>query len=106
MTHEEDVREVGIVEFEMSLVVELEECRAVGVVVLEMHIVTLWFACGVAALFTHVHLRATLLVSITVLDAVHFQTMRLEGAALREGLLAQVTFVWTHTCKNKINVMC
>lgn len=98
MTHEEDVCEVGVIELEMPLVVELEESRAVGVVVLEVHVVALRLSRGVAALLAHVHLRAALLVGVAVLDAVHLEAMRLEGAALREGLLAQVTLVRTHTC--------
>lgn len=97
LTHEEDVCEVGIVELEMSLIVELEERGAVGVVVLEVHVVALRLARGMAALLAHIHLRATLLVGVAVLDAVHLQAVGLEGAALREGLLAQVAFVWAHT---------
>ena len=102
MTHEKDVCEVGVIELEMPLVIELEECRAVGMVVLEMYVVALRLTRGVATLLTYVHFRATLLVGITVLNTVHFQAVRLEGAALREGLLAQITFVRTHTCKDKI----
>lgn len=56
LTHEEDVCEVGVVELEVSLIVELEERGAVGVVVLEVHVVALRLARGVAALLTHVHL--------------------------------------------------
>lgn len=85
----------------MPFVVELEEGGTVGVVVLEVHVVALRLSRGVAALLTHVHLRAALLVGIAVLDAMHLQAMRLEGAALREGLLAQIALVRTHTCRKE-----
>lgn len=56
LTHEEDVCEVGVVELEMPLVVELEQRGTVGVVVLEVHVVALRLARGVAALLAHIHL--------------------------------------------------
>lgn len=39
------------------------------------------------------HLGATLLVGILVLDAVHFEAVRLQRAALRERLLTEIAFV-------------
>lgn len=41
-----------------------------------------------------------------MLHAVHLEAVGLEGAALREGLLAQVAFVWTHSYKEEANVTC
>jgi len=48
--------EVGVVEFEMPLVVELEEGGGVRVVILQMEIVDLGLRGGVAAVLTNVHL--------------------------------------------------
>lgn len=73
-------------------------------VVLEVHVVALRLAGGVAALLAHVYLRATLLIGVAVLDAVHLQAVGFEGAALREGLLAQIALVWAHACKGEVNV--
>lgn len=39
------------------------------------------------------HLCASLLVGILVLHPVHLETVRLEGAALREGFLAEIALV-------------
>lgn len=39
------------------------------------------------------HLGATLFVGILVLDAVHFQAVRLQRTALRERLLTEIAFV-------------
>lgn len=96
MTHEENVREVGVVELKVPLVVELEQRGAVGVVVLEVKVVDLGFARGVAALLAHVDLRATLLVGVAMLHAVHLQAVRLEGTPLSERLLAQATLVGSY----------
>jgi hypothetical protein len=54
---EEDVGKVGVVELEVSLVVELEEGGGEGVVVLEVEVVDLRLGCGVTAVLTHVHLQ-------------------------------------------------
>lgn len=45
-----------VCEFEVSLVVELEQSRRERVVVLQVDVVDLWFIGCVAALFTDVHL--------------------------------------------------
>lgn len=101
MTHEEHVREVGVVELEVPLVVELEEGRAVGVVVLEVEVVALGLAGGVAALLAHVDLGTALLVGVAVLHAVDLEAVGLQGAALGERLLAQVALVGPHTCSGR-----
>ena len=49
---------VAVVEFEMSLVIELEQSRTVRMVLLEMEIVKLWLWCGVATVLTHIHLES------------------------------------------------
>ncbi len=54
---EEDVGKVGVVELEVSLVVELEEGGGEGVVVLEVEVVDLRLGCCVTAVLTHVHLQ-------------------------------------------------
>jgi hypothetical protein len=54
---EEDVGKVGIVELEVSLVVELEEGGGEGVVILEVEVVDLRLGCCVTAVLTHVHLQ-------------------------------------------------
>lgn len=54
---QELVREGGVGELEVSLVVELEQRGGVGVLLLEVHVVLLRFRGGVAALFANVHLE-------------------------------------------------
>ena len=49
--------EVGVVELEVSLVVELEEGGAVGVLLLQVDVVNFWLLGRVAAVFTHVNLE-------------------------------------------------
>lgn len=51
------VRERRIGEFEVPLVVELQQGRGEGVVVLQVQIVHLGLICRVAAFFAHVHLE-------------------------------------------------
>lgn len=106
MTHKEHVCEVGVVELEVPLVVELEEGGAVGVVVLEVNVVALGLAGGVATLLAHVDLGTALLVGVAVLDAVDLEAVGLQGAALRERLLAQVALVWPHTCNKEKEDVC
>lgn len=53
------VGERRVVEFEVSLVVELEQRGRVGVLLLEVHVVLLRLRRGVAALLAHVHLQET-----------------------------------------------
>lgn len=52
----------------------------------------------VPAHFTHVELGAPLLVAVALLDIVDLAHVRLEGAALRERLVAAFALVWTNTC--------
>lgn len=52
----------------------------------------------VAALLAHVQLVAPLLVGVGLRDAVDFLHVGLQGAALREGLLAQRALVGPHSC--------
>ena len=49
--------EVGVVELEVSLVVELEEGGAVGVVLLQVQVVDLGLGRRVPAVLAHVHLK-------------------------------------------------
>jgi hypothetical protein len=48
---------VRVVEFKMSLVVELEKSRTVGVVLLQVDVVQLWFLGGETTIFTNIHLK-------------------------------------------------
>ena len=93
MTHKQYIGKIVILELEVSFIVKLKEGRAVGVEVLEVDVVALGVSGGVAALLTHVHLAPALLVGVLMGLAVHLQAVRLQGAALRERLLAQVALV-------------
>lgn len=81
---------------EVSLVVELEQGRTVRVVLLEVQVVDFWLVARVTALLADVHFGPALLVSVLVLDAVDFQRVRLQGATLGEGLVAQDALVRAH----------
>lgn len=52
----------------------------------------------VAALLAHVQLVAALLVGVLQCDAVDLLHVRLQRAALRESLVAEVALVRTHSC--------
>lgn len=93
---EQIVGKLRVGELKVPLVVELEQRRRERMVVLQVQVVNLRFAGGVAALLAHVHLGPALLVGVLMLHAVHLLAMRLQGAALREALLAQVALVRPH----------
>lgn len=61
-----------IVELKMPLVVEFEQGGAVGVLLLQVDIVDLRLLGRVAAVLTHVNLRSSLLVIVSVVDAMYF----------------------------------
>lgn len=61
-----------VVELKMPLVVEFEQGGAVGVLLLQVDIVDLWLLGRVAAILAHVNLRSSLLVIVTVVDAMYF----------------------------------
>lgn len=52
-----------------------------------------------ATLLTHVQLGPPLLVCILLLHAMDLLEMRLQRAALREGLVTQAAFVGPHACE-------
>ena len=54
---EEHAGKAGVVELEVPLVVELEECWAVRVVLLEVEVVQLRLLRGVATVFTNIDLQ-------------------------------------------------
>lgn len=85
-------------EFKLSFIVAFQQRRTVRVIVSEMHIVLFWVHGGVAALFTHVHLGASLLVAEFDLGAVNLFGVTFQRAALGEGLVAPFALVWSHTC--------
>lgn len=88
-------------ELEMPLVVELEQGWTVRMPVLEVHIVHFGFVGRVAALLADVDLCTALLVRVLVLDAVNFERVRLQGAALCERLVTHHALVGPHTCEKK-----
>lgn len=60
----------------------------------------------VAALLAHVQLVASLLVGVLQGDAVDLLHVRLQRAALGEGLVAEVALVWTDACvENERNII-
>jgi len=61
-----------IVELEMPLVIKFEQSWAVGVLLLQVDVVNFWLLGRVAAVFTHVNLRSSLLVIVTVVDSMYF----------------------------------
>lgn len=61
-----------VVELKMPLVVEFEQGGAVGVLLLQVDIVNLGLLGRVAAILAHVNLRSSLLVIVTVVDAMYF----------------------------------
>lgn len=50
-------REIGVGEFEVAFVVELQESRTVRMVLLEMKVMDLRLGRGMTAVFAHVHLK-------------------------------------------------
>lgn len=56
----------------MPLVIKFEQSWAVRVLLLQMHVVNLWLLGRVAAVFTHVNLRSSLLVIVTVVESMYF----------------------------------
>lgn len=53
---EQHAGKVCICELEMPLVVEFVKCRTERMVVFQMKVVHFGFRCGVATIFTHIHL--------------------------------------------------
>ena len=47
----------GVVELEVALVVELQQCRAVGMLVLQVEVVKLRLLGGMTAVFAHINLE-------------------------------------------------
>lgn len=87
-----------VVELEVPLVVELEQCGTVRVFLLQVQVVVFGLSSGVTALFAHVHLGSPLFVGVAVLDAVHLEHVRLQRAALSERLATVRANVRSHTC--------
>jgi len=87
-------------QLEVSPVVRPQQRRTAGMVLSEMRHVLVGSAGHVAALFAHVDLVASLLVSEVELTAVYLATMRLERTALSEGLVTLAAPVWTNTCRH------
>jgi hypothetical protein len=98
---EQHVCEIRIRKLEVSLVVEFEQGRTVGVFLFQVKVVDFGLAGRVSALLAHVHFGPPLLVGVLVLDAVHFETVRLQRASLREAFFTKAALVRPHSCKNR-----
>jgi len=61
-----------VVELEMPLVVKLEQGWAVRMLLLQVDVVNLGLLGRVAAVLTHVNLRSSLLIIVTVVDSMYF----------------------------------
>lgn len=88
----------GVLQGHGHLLGGLAQQRAVGVVLLQVQDVALLALRRAAALLTHVQLGPPLLVRVLLLHAVDLLEVGLQGAALREGLVAQAAFVGPHAC--------
>ena len=71
--------------------------RAAGVALTHVQEVLVRSVGRVAAVFTHKDLGAALAVGVLLPHAVDLPQVGLQGAALGEGLLTQLTSVWTDT---------
>lgn len=80
----------------MPLIIEFEQRRTVGVFIFEMEVVNFRFVGGVATFFAHVYFGSTFFVRVLMLNSVHLETMGFQGTTLREGLLTEGAFVWSH----------
>lgn len=74
---------------------------AVGVVLLQVQDVALLALRRAATLLTHVQLGPPLLVRVLLLHAMDLLEMRLQRAALREGLVTQAALVGPHACREE-----
>jgi len=61
-----------VVELEMPLVVKLEQGWAVRMLLLQVDVVNLGLLGRVSTVLTHVNLRSSLLVIVTVVDSMYF----------------------------------
>lgn len=89
----------GVLQGHGHLLGGLAQQRAVGVVLLQVQDVALLALGRAAALLAHVQLGPPLLVCVLLLHAMDLLEMRLQGAALREGLVTQAAFVGPHACE-------
>lgn len=92
------VGKVWVCEFEVSLIIELQQRRAIWMFFFEMNIVYFRFVGGVSAFFTNVHLCPSFFVSILMMYAVNFQTVRFKWTTLGKRFLTQIALVRPDTC--------
>lgn len=90
---EQHVGEIAVGELEMSLIVELQQRRAVRVLIFQVKVMNLRLLRRVTTFLAHVHLCASLLVRVLMLNAVNLEAVTLEGTPLGEALLAQIALV-------------
>lgn len=88
----------GVLQGHGHLLGGLAQQRAVGVVLLQVQDVALLALGRAATLLAHVQLGPPLLVRVLLLHAVDLLEMRLQRAALREGLVTQAALVGPHAC--------
>lgn len=74
---------------------------AAGVDAADVQVQVLLRGARVAAVLAHVQLVPPLLVGVLLLHAVDLLQVRLQRAALREGLVANLTLVRTNPCSGK-----
>lgn len=78
------------------------EGGAPWVALLHMQEVFIRAAGGVAAVFTHKDLGASLSIGVLLVNAVNLSHVGLEGASLREGFVTQLTLIRANTCNMDI----
>lgn len=78
------------------------EGGAPRVALLHMQEVFIRAAGGVTTVLAHKDLGTSLSVGVLLVDAVNLSHVGLQGASLREGLVAQLTFIRTNTCNMDI----
>lgn len=89
----------GVLQGHSHLLGGLAQQRAVRVVLLQVQDVALLALGRAATLLAHVQLGPPLLVRILLLHAMDLLEMRLQRAALSEGLVTQAAFVGPHACE-------
>lgn len=89
----------GVLQGHGHLLGGLAQQRAVGVVLLQVQDVALLALGRAATLLAHIQLGPPLLVCVFLLHAMDLLEMRLQRAALSEGLVTQATLVGPHACE-------
>lgn len=91
----------SVVQSHSHLLGGLAQQWAVGVAFLEVQDMALLTLRCAAALLTHIELGPALLVRVLLLHTVNLLEVRLQRAALGEGLVTQTALVGPHTCRQQ-----